>query len=266
MDRKLFLNNKTMGLVEKAEIVLMKYISLIKHLFFPFSHGESNISLQNHKLYYNSPYGIAGYQAVMCEHVPWLSNLDIKKNSLILDIGANVGYVALGCTKMFPKNQILCFEPGSAAFDSLKKNTKHHKRIQRYKLAIGVEKGKMNLFGKKSETAMASLVAKNETELVETVEVVSLDQFLKDNKLNKSIALLKIDVEGFELEVLKGAKKALKKTSYIHMEGNPKNYAISEIFKEISKSGRKFQIKYLRNFSNNPDDELLGFDMLLELE
>lgn len=266
MDRKLFLNNKTIGLGEKLEIVFMKYISLIKHLLIPFSHGKSNILLQNRKLYYNSPYGIAGYQAVMCEHVPWISSLDIKRNSIIIDIGANVGYVALGCAKVFPKNRILCFEPGSAAFDSLKKNTKHHRKIQCYKLGMGAKKGKMALFEEEFETAKASLIAKAGTEPAETVEVVTLDQFLKDNKLDKPIALLKIDVEGFELEVLKGARKTLKRTSYIHIEGNPENYAISEIFKGISKSGRKFQIKYLRNFSNNPDDELLGFDMLLELE
>ena len=98
------------------------------------------------------------------------------------------------------------------------------------------------------------------------VEIITLDYFLKDKKLDK-VDILKIDTEGFENFVLRGAENTLSKIKYIIMKvtiENNENYTISSLFKLLSSENFDFQILGYRNFSNKGEGSLSIMDVILE--
>jgi len=74
------------------------------------------------------------------------------------------------------------------------------------KKGLGEKSGRLKLIGKNS----CSFISKNNTENDgETIDIVSIDDFVKDNSLN--VGLIKMDIEGFKLEAIEGAKETIKK-------------------------------------------------------
>lgn len=160
----------------------------------------------------------------------------IKKISkdllLCIDIGANVGaYTKLLLSET--NARIISFEPLPQAFEDLKKvEEKNLDRLKVFNYAIG-EKNEildLNYSNDKSEKASftkdvdkLSFYEFKENKKIKS-EVVTLDSFFNKNLnlLPKEIDLIKIDTEGFEFEVIKGAKEIIKTKlpKYIQIEFN----------------------------------------------
>ena len=150
-----------------------------------------------------------------------------------IDIGANVGKYTELLLKETDAN-IVSFEPLKEAFQDLKKiELKNIDRLKVFNYAIG-EKNEileLNYSNNKSEKASftehlekLSFYEFNKNKKVKT-NVLTLDTFIKKNLdiFNiKEIDLIKIDTEGFELEVIKGAQETIKIMSpkYIQLEFN----------------------------------------------
>lgn len=127
----------------------------------------------------------------------------------IFDIGANVGLFSIESSKNFPNVTIHSFEPSSKSYKTLKNNTLGISLINCHQLAFANEIGEltMNVNG---DTTMNKL-QKEEKDggMYEKVKVETLDSFCETNSINH-ISFLKIDTEGFDLEVLKGSLYMLK--------------------------------------------------------
>jgi FkbM family methyltransferase len=151
---------------------------------------------------------------------------------LCIDIGANVGkYTKLLLTET--KSKIISFEPLPLAFKDLQKIEQNNsERLKVYNYAIGEkdETLELNYSNEKSEKA-SFLENLNELSFYDfknnqkiKTKVYCLDTFFSNNPnlLSKNIDLVKIDTEGFEFEVLKGAKKMLEQNppKYIQIEFN----------------------------------------------
>ena len=149
-----------------------------------------------------------------------------------IDIGANVGkYTNLLLTET--KSKIISFEPLPLAFKDLQKIEQDNpERLKVYNYAIGEkdETLELNYSNEKSEKA-SFLENLNELSFYDfknnqkiKTKVYCLDTFFSNNPnlLSKNIDLVKIDTEGFEFEVLKGAKKMLEQNppKYIQIEFN----------------------------------------------
>lgn len=149
-----------------------------------------------------------------------------------IDIGANVGkYTKLLLTET--KSKIISFEPLPEAFKDLQKIEQDYPdRLKVYNYAIGEkdETLELNYSNEKSEKA-SFLENLNELSFYDfknnqkiKTKVYCLNTFFLNNPklLSKNIDLLKIDTEGFEFEVLKGAKKILEQNppKYIQIEFN----------------------------------------------
>ena len=136
--------------------------------------------------------------------------------SLVLDVGANEGQAALELAETFPHATVHSWEPNPAAFDRLTRNVAANKRIVPHAGAIGSSEAVLPLTVTKNDVGSSFLPftepgARGDwTEAEKTVDVPvqRLDAALQALKISKA-DLLKIDTQGFDLEVLKGAGEML---------------------------------------------------------
>jgi len=141
--------------------------------------------------------------------------LDNNKNMNLIDVGSNVGSVALPLAKLFDKSNIIAIEPTIYAFKKLKKNISLNsnlkKRIKIFNFFISNNYKKVkyvhsswNFSDEKNKHKIhLGSLRKN------THQIISLDSLVK--KLNKKIHFIKIDVDGYELDVLNSGYKTIKK-------------------------------------------------------
>lgn len=132
---------------------------------------------------------------------------------IIFDIGANYGQTALYYRDEFKNATIFSFEPVKQSFNILTKETKKTKNILIYNIAFGEKNEQVEIYlHEKIFSACNSLKFDNrdgnETADKETINVTTLNDFTQKNNISQ-IDLLKIDTEGYELEVLRGANNLL---------------------------------------------------------
>jgi len=136
---------------------------------------------------------------------------DIKRSgcqiSVVFDVGANIGESALKFRVGFPKAKIYCFEPVKETFEILKRTVNRYDTISCYKIAFGSKDGQETIY-LTGQSNTSSLIRPNKAVGSEVVKLCTVDGFASDNQI-KRIDLLKIDTEGFDLEVLKGARNML---------------------------------------------------------
>ncbi len=157
-----------------------------------------------------------------------LKNL-LQPDSTFIDIGANIGYFSLLAAKAAPKSKIVAFEPVSYFFDALENNIalNHFKNIQSVKSAVGEkEEDRLIYLSAGNNAGMSSFhPPENYSGSNETVKVVTLDSWFAGSGLAK-IDIIKIDVEGSELAVLKGMKEIITRFKpHILLELNPETLA-----------------------------------------
>lgn len=130
-----------------------------------------------------------------------------------IDVGANIGYFSLFASRLVGSNgTVQAFEPVkrlSTQFSaSIRKNNFDNIYLHRY--ACGSETREMNMMVNEQNAGSSSLIeAKNQFGSVrEHIQVKKMDDILKNIQ---RIDMMKIDVEGYEFEVLKGAENLIKK-------------------------------------------------------
>lgn len=138
-------------------------------------------------------------------------------NPVIFDVGAHHGYVTTSYNNLFPDASIYSFEPFAESFAILKNRTRHIPAIHPYNLAVSNQVGtavfRQNLSSNTNSLLPSEPNAptiwgkgKMETQQEITVQTTTLDQFTKENHIDR-IDLLKLDVQGAEYLVLEGAKE-----------------------------------------------------------
>lgn len=158
----------------------------------------------------------------------------------VIDIGANTG-----CIGLFNKNlnfPIFAFEPNKIAFQELLNNVWNNKcNTLCYNLAAGDKNEK--LFMTEYHTLWGYGFNRISTERTEyVVEVVTLDTIIPFNEI---VSHVKIDVEGYELFVLKGMNRILKQKPVLYIEiiephFNRYGYSSNDIFDFLKDFGYDF--------------------------
>lgn len=133
-----------------------------------------------------------------------------KKFNHILDIGAWVGTWSMAMNKYC--GRVVAFEPDALHYECLVKNVPED--VETHQLAVG------------QEDKMISLSEDNFTQSKRVIGEGAIPMISVDSLGMDDIDLIKIDVEGYEMEVLKGASETLKNTKYIMIElnNNTKKY------------------------------------------
>ena len=147
------------------------------------------------------------------------------KFQTVFDIGSNKGQFILLIEKLFNSDiDVYSFEPINEVLKKQKKFFSNKKNILFFNFALG-EKSSKKIFGitkRKDSSSFLKInnAIRNSDHSVEEkreIEIKSLDEVMENRNLIKPI-LAKIDVQGYELEVLKGSRNILKKIKYIIIE------------------------------------------------
>ena len=151
----------------------------------------------------------------------------------LLDCGANYGYWSvLVSSKPFGSHQAIAIEPSGQNFPKLANNAAiNGNRFETLKCAIGAARGTALLSGTKHE---AFSIAGDQGS-GEEVPVLALDNLLDDGKVAASGKfLIKLDVEGVEIEAMKGGARLLQGDSVILCEehGNDPEHTVSRYILE----------------------------------
>lgn len=131
----------------------------------------------------------------------------------IFDVGSNKGqFLQLTLDNIATEHySVHCFEPGRETFRCLDKSYCHDKRIKLNNIGIGREQSEALLYYDAAGSGCASLTKRKLDHLdihfdqCETVRLTTIDDYCSENEINH-IHLLKMDIEGHELDALIGAR------------------------------------------------------------
>ena len=133
----------------------------------------------------------------------------LKTGDTFVDVGANIGWLSLvGANQVGEKGNVLAFEPVPSTFDILKSNKEinNFTQITLNQFALGNKEENVTIYPEKENRGGASILNHQKNEGVK-IDVKRLDNLQIDSKID----VIKIDVEGFELDVLKGTAETIKK-------------------------------------------------------
>jgi FkbM family methyltransferase len=163
----------------------------------------------------------------------------LMPDDLFVDVGANVGsYTILACAAKGAKG--ICFEPVPSTFERLMDNLRINNlagRVEARNIGLSDEEGEL-VFTCGEDTTNHILAGDEQASHVVQVRVQPLDAVLQGS----TPSLLKIDVEGFEMRVLGGARRILA------------NERLHSVIMELNGSGRRYGfedrqiIHYMKDF------------------
>ncbi len=143
----------------------------------------------------------------------------------VLDVGGHHGQFTLFALERFPGAQIVTFEPQAEGAEKIRSVTSDEARVRIENFALGAQPGTAELnISRRSDSSSLLPIGEGqttafpgtETATTETIQVETLDNLLPEAP--ERPALLKIDVQGFELDVLKGGQRTLGAIDAIFVE------------------------------------------------
>jgi FkbM family methyltransferase len=140
----------------------------------------------------------------------------LRPGDRVIDVGANIGTLALTASRVAgPTGRVVAVEPHPRTFSYLSSNVRLNgcENVELLNVALGDREGTVNLSDDRADDENGVIGPDSPTRLV--VPIHRLDDLVTGDQ---PIALLKIDVEGYEKFVLEGAPRTLSRTSCIYIE------------------------------------------------
>jgi FkbM family methyltransferase len=202
---------------------------------------ERNIAIKlNDDATFEFPYGDGYWSKLLNRSYHYEDELELlfrhsaDIDYTLLDCGANYGYWSVLVTSApFGSHKAVAIEPSSENFAKLANNARiNGNRFETLKCAIGAAKGTARLSGTKHE---AFSIAGGGGSGGEEVPVLALDDLLDDGRISPSGKyLVKLDVEGVEIDAIKGGRRLLQADSVIMCEehGNDPDHKVSRYILE----------------------------------
>lgn len=137
--------------------------------------------------------------------------------STVIDGGANIGQFARAAAETFPEARVLSFEALPEVAARLRTNLADCPHATPFESALGSHDGTLRFFRSAYDLASSALPSASEDGEELEVSVGRLDTLLASEALRAPV-LLKLDLQGYELEALRGAPETLARTDHVLLE------------------------------------------------
>ena len=168
----------------------------------------------------------------------------LTNQSIVIDLGANIGMVS-ECLALTGAN-VKAFEPNAKAFSKLNQLTKKYKNLEVFNNAAGIKNDTVKLYLHKNtnldgnDFSQASSLNADKpnlsSDLFEEIQEIDFAEYLK--KLDHPVEMLKIDIEGYEIELINHLldQNALDKVSMLYVETHERKFtALKEVTQSLKK-------------------------------
>ena len=169
------------------------------------------------------------YQQIFVKDIFNLENLPMVlpiKQPVVFDLGANCGFFSLRILDIYPDAKIYAFEPQHSlvkSFNNCINQNQLSDKVEIRQTAVGDTNGK-SIFYENRSPISASLVkekvSRRSIRKKYEIDHITVDQFCSDSNIS-CIDILKIDVEGSEIDVLKGANDIMNTVKVLFIEVHP---------------------------------------------
>lgn len=205
-------------------------------------------------------------------------NLENSQIKSVIDVGANVGQFGLDIRRHGFEGLIVSYEPVQETFESLSKTIRKYQPWKAFQLGLGASESErtINVSGNSGLSSsilrMGSLHLKNfpdsGTVAKQNISISTIDKQLEDLELKAHEIMLKLDVQGYESEVLKGASLSLSRIPLCYLEVSliplyEGEDSFLPILSQLSKFGHEV-IDVFRGIKAN-NGQLLQLDILTKL-
>jgi FkbM family methyltransferase len=130
----------------------------------------------------------------------------LRRDAVIFDVGANIGSYTKQALEICGDGVVIhAFEPSASAFERLQKQFGNRPNVHLSRAGIGARAGRATLFSSEPGSVLASIHGSGTGE---EIEIVTLDAYCEMREIER-IDLLKLDLEGGELDALRGAERLL---------------------------------------------------------
>jgi FkbM family methyltransferase len=194
------------------------------------------------KIYQKIENSLSYLLANRCDEKEFLKKMFNKKGIILVDAGCNLGTYLDLVNKNIKTKKVYIFEPSKICIEYIKNNYKE-KKFKIHNLALSNTNKKVKFY-EKEITSQSSLINSKYNFInnirntsIYKVNCVSIDRFHQANKLDEIYDLVKIDCEGEDFNIIKGAKKLLKKNQIklLKIEINFKNNNFFEIINYLNR-------------------------------
>jgi FkbM family methyltransferase len=150
-------------------------------------------------------------------------NRFLKPGMVLVDVGANQGEFSLFAAKRLSQGTVYAFEPMNIFFDQLTENISLNQftNVKTFHCGLSDQSGEVPIYlgttaGNENEGLGTIFQSQERNRFIQNIQLRTLDQIATEEKID-TIDFLKIDVEGAELMVLRGARKTLERTRPVVM-------------------------------------------------
>jgi FkbM family methyltransferase len=236
---------------EKNNLIDEQLACIQKKLPVPFKYGDQIMYIAPDKTSIECI-------SISTPKIERLARLVPASASLIFDVGAHSGLFSRFAKMACPKAKVIAFEPNNELLMTLQANQLPGTQIEQ--CAVGGVSGELELFFAPASTQSSSALLKAVEPFLrgggisqKTVPMVSIDMYCKNNNISK-IDVLKVDVQGYEREVLAGGQNILKSLSLLLIEASFLDFDSVKLLQELQDD---FEFGYVIN------DVYLGADIAL---
>ncbi|NUM31050.1 MAG: FkbM family methyltransferase [Bacteroidetes bacterium] len=177
----------------------------------PISLKIGNFLYQNLFPVYNILYPIFKKQQD-ADEINFLKNI-LKQGSVILDIGANIGFYAKILSEITGENgKVHSFEPDRINFNYLKKNLRGKSNVLLNNKAVSDAEGEIKVYKSKDLNVDHRTYPVDEYDEIEVIEAISIDKYVNNEF---KVDFIKMDIQGYEISALKGMENTIKSNPHI---------------------------------------------------